>query len=179
MVATRARPSTRETAFGGEIELWIPFAGGEELREALKDAIPKRFRTWDPDNKVWRVMGAYAPTAIDLLLEHFPAAEVPDDAPRRLPSTPARTEKPPAPLPLPPLDVATSANDQTSLDPLLAIVPCPTCGHRHEQPLRVVAETSLTVTKRESITPELVAVCPGCHTLAVVSFFPAPMPVAS
>src|SRR5215207_9911291 len=109
-MAMSSAARARETAFGGGIELRIPFGGGEALREALKDAIPKRFREWDPDDKVWRVMGAWAPTAIDLLLEHFPNAETPGDRarPGRLV---ARTERLPTTRPpLPPLIVETPAD---------------------------------------------------------------------
>jgi hypothetical protein len=174
-MAPTPRASATMTAFG-EVELTFPFS--EALREALKAEIPGRYRKWDPDDKVWRVMGAYAPAAIDLLLEHFPRAEVPGDQPRRIPSSPARKEKPAVPLPpLSSLDGARGMDDQPARDHLVASVRCPKCHAWHDQPIRVVAEASLTVAKREQSPPELVAVCPGCNVLMVVSFFPAPVEV--
>jgi hypothetical protein len=70
------RASATKTA-GGSVELVFPYSA--DLVDDLKTEIPGRFRRWDPDDKVWRVMGAYAPTAINLLLEHFPSASTPDD----------------------------------------------------------------------------------------------------
>jgi len=172
----RALASARETAFGGEIELRFPFC--QELVDALKSEIPGRSRKWDKADRVWRVQGVHAPAAIDLLLEHFPGAEVPHDAPRRKPSTPARTEKPTPRPPLPPLIVEPPANDQPPLAPLVAIIPCPTCHKRYEQPIRVVAETSLAIARAEKTAPELLAVCPHCATLAIVSLWPAPASAA-
>jgi hypothetical protein len=173
------RASATKTAFG-EIELRFPF--NADLRDALKDQIPKRFLRWDPQNRVWRVMGAFGPTAINLLLAHYPRVAVPDDAPRRLPSSPARTTKPEPALPRPPVPfpvVARAAGaDQDPLAPLLAVIPCPACHTRYEQPVRVVAETSRTIAQDETRAPELIAVCPHCTTLAVVSFWPAVAPVA-
>jgi hypothetical protein len=161
--------SASRTAFG-EIELRFPYRPA--LVDDLKSEIPRRFRRWDAEEKVWRVMGAYAPAAVNLLLLHFPRAEVPDDQPRRIVSTPARTEAPPAPLP--PLAVpAAPAPDDPDRDTLTISVRCPTCRRRHDQPVRVVAEASRTVARRGTIPPELVAVCPQCSTLAVVAFFPA------
>jgi Zn ribbon nucleic-acid-binding protein len=157
------------TTAGGGVALQFPYR--EALVDELKEQIPPRFRRWDRDAKCWLVLGAYAPAAVHLLLEHFPRAAVPDDAPRRLPSSPARTEKP---FPVPPLVVeASTAPDDPARDRLVASVRCPTCHERHDQPVRVVAETSLTVATRETITPELVSVCPACNTLAVVAFHPA------
>ena len=178
MVATNAhRASARKTAFGGEIELRFPFC--QDLIDALKE-LPSRSRKWDMHDGVWRVQGVHAPAAIALLLEHFPNAEVPSDQvrPGRLV---ARTERLPTPRPpLPPLIVATRApDDQPALDPLLAVVACPTCHTRYTQPVRVIAETSLTVAKRETMAPELVAVCPSCTTVAVVAFYPTAAPVTS
>jgi hypothetical protein len=54
---------------------------------------------------------------------------------------------------------------------LVASVRCPTCGARREQPIRIVAEASTAVAKREAITPDLVSICPACNTLSVVSLF--------
>ena len=41
------------------------------------------------------------------------------------------------------------------------------------KPIRVVVQSSATVAKRESITPELVSICPACSCLMIVAFFPA------
>jgi hypothetical protein len=144
-MATHSAASARMTAFG-EVELVFPYR--EALVDDLKQEIPARFRRWDPDDKVWRVMGAYAPAAIDLLLEHFPRAEVPGAAPwrirERIRSSPARTE-PPSPLPLPPIAVAPSpAPEEPERDRLVASVRCPKCHQRHDQPIRVVVQTSAT-----------------------------------
>lgn len=160
------RASARETAFG-EVELLCPFREG--LVEALKE-IPGRFRSWDPDEKVWRVREPHAQVAVDLLVEHFPGATVPA-AYRRIAPVIVK-EPPPAPLPpIVPLRRTRSAHPE--LDHLVASVQCPRCPERYEQPIRVVAETSLTVAKRERITPELIAICPHCSCLAVVAFWPA------
>jgi hypothetical protein len=47
------------------------------MLEALKAAIPYRFRDWDPARKVWTIEPAYADLAIEMLLAHFPDAEIP------------------------------------------------------------------------------------------------------
>jgi hypothetical protein len=167
-----ALASTRETAFG-EVELRFPFADSESLREALKSEIPGRYRRWDPDERVWRIMGAYRETAIALLLEHFPRAEVPDDALRRVPSSPARTVPPPlAPLPPIPFPASPETDDQPAR--LVACVRCPRCHERYDQPVRVSAVSSQTIAKQERPPAEFVSVCPTCNTLAIVSFCPAP-----
>jgi hypothetical protein len=168
--------SARLTPFG-EVEIRTPYSERTRLLvDALKIEIPGRFRRWDAEDKVWRVMGAYREPAIALLLEHFPRATVPNDQPRRLRSTPARTEKPP---PLPPLVVEASPEpDDPERDRLVASVRCPKCRQRHDQPIRVVAESSLTVAKRGAFPPELVAVCPHCRGLVVVAFYPAVAGVA-
>jgi hypothetical protein len=165
--------SARKTAFGGEIELRFPFC--QDLVDGLKD-LPKRSRKWDNEDRVWRVQGVHAPAAIDLLLAYFPHAEVPDDRPRRRPSTPARTERPPEPaLPLPPILIEPRpADEPPERNHLIATIRCPGCRLHFPQPVRVTAHTSAHVAKREAITPELVAVCPGCSCLAVVGFVPAP-----
>src|SRR5687767_1093092 len=113
--------------------------------------------------------------AIDLLLKHFPAAEVPGNRVRRAPSSPVGIDRPPAPLPpLPPLIAEASPEaDQPERDHLVASIRCPGCHVRHEQPIRVLAQTSAKVAKQEMVTPELIVVCPTCNTLAVVSFSPA------
>ena len=88
----------------------------------------------------------------------------------------ARTERPLLLEPsLPPLVTETSAkNDQPTLNLLLtAVIACPHCHMlRYMQPVRVVAETSMTVAKPETTAPELISICPRCSTLAVVAFFP-------
>ena len=53
--APSTHPSARLTALG-EVELIFPFR--QDLVDALKTEIPVRFRTWDVDEKRWRVMGA-------------------------------------------------------------------------------------------------------------------------
>jgi hypothetical protein len=71
------------------------------------------------------------------------------------------------------------ATDLPPLDALIAIIPCPKCGERQAQHVKVVAETSLRVVKSERPVAEMVAVCPRCNTLAVVSFHPAPLASAA
>jgi hypothetical protein len=46
----------------------------------------------------------------------------------------------------------------------------------YDQPIRVVAETSARVAKRDKTPPELLAVCPRCRGLAVVAVYPAVLP---
>jgi hypothetical protein len=168
-------PATAERTPFGEFSLTFPYAGSEDLRDALKQQIPARFRRWEPDGKRWLVMGAYAPQAIDLLLQHFPHAEVPDDTPRRITRTPARTVRPPARSPG--LDADAGAvvvtPDDAPPSPFLAVVRCPRCRAHHEQPVRVVAESAERVARRETITPELLMTCPACQGLIVVGFWPA------
>jgi hypothetical protein len=157
----------------GEIELAFPYS--PELVEALKQTIPFRNRKWDPAGKTWRVLGAYGPAAIDLLLAHFPTAEIPGDRIPRASASVAREDPTRVPLPpLPPLIAEVSTEvDQPELDHLVASVRCPRCHTRHEQPIRIVAETSRRVAKREKTPPEMVSVCPTCNTLAVVAFLPS------
>jgi hypothetical protein len=57
--------------------------------------------------------------------------------------------------------------------PVVIVIPCPKCGDRREQPIRVVAETSTKVARQERPPAELLSVCSHCNTLAVVSFQPA------
>jgi hypothetical protein len=157
----------------GEVELTFPF--NRELVDDLKTEIPKQHRSFDGETKAWRVMGMYRETAINLLLEHFPRAEVPNDQPRRRPALAARTEKPPATQrpPLPPLDVAPTAEpDDPERDHLVACIRCPMCGKRHDQPVRVVASPSLAVAKQERPPAELIHVCPGCSTLGACYRYP-------
>ena len=165
-----ALASAQKTAFG-DYELTFPFC--RALVDDLKTEIPARYRTWDPDDRAWRILGAYAPAAIDVLLEYFPNAEVPSDhvRPARLV---ARSERPAGLVSLLPLDGAIGPEPpRPELDHLVASVRCPTCHERHDQPIRVVVQTSATIAKHESITPELVSICPACNVLAVVAFFPA------
>jgi hypothetical protein len=170
------RASATKTT-GGGVALQFPYS--EALIAALKDQIPPIGRRYDRDAKCWLILGAYAPTAVNLLLEPFPAAQVPDDAPQRLSSTPARTEKPPVatePVPLPPIVVEPPPVDELPpLDPLLAIVPCPNpkCRKQYEQSVCVAAETSRTVAKAERPPAEFVGICPSCGTLIVIGFAPA------
>jgi hypothetical protein len=168
-----ALASATRTAFG-EVALTVPYAGGEDLREALKTEIPSYYRRWDKDEKRWLILGAFGEQAISLLLEHYPGAEVPDDRPRRRPSTPARTERPPEPaLPLPPILIEPRpADEQPELDHLVASVRCPRCHKRHDQPVRVMAESSLTVAKSERPPAEFIAICPSCNSLVAVAFYP-------
>lgn len=180
MVTTPTRARATLTAFG-EVELTFPFS--EDLRDALKSEIPHRFRTWDNEDRVWRVMGAYRETAIALLLEYFPRAETPDTQPRRIVSTPARSERLPAKasvVPLPPVaPLAIAGDDDPERDALAISVRCPRCGTRHDQPVCVVTQSAATVAMRETITPEFVSVCPDCSTLAVIAFVPSPTLVLS
>ena len=59
-----------------------------------------------------------------------------------------------------------------ALTPSRVSIPCPRCHVAHERTIQVVAETSAKAAKH-AITPELIAVCPSCHTLTVVAFHPA------
>jgi hypothetical protein len=168
-----ALASATRTAFG-EVALTFPYAGGEDLREALKTEIPSYYRRWDKDEKRWLILGAFGEQAISLLLEHYPSAEIPGDRvrPGRLV---ARTERPPEPaLPLPPtLIEPRPADEQPELDHLVASVRCPRCHKRHDQPVRVMAESSLTVAKSERPPAEFIAICPSCNSLVAVAFYPA------
>jgi hypothetical protein len=189
-----ASASARETAFTGELELRFPF--NEQLKEALKEAIPRRYLRWDPEEKVWRVTEPHQAAAIALLLEYFPSAQVPDTYARRVApevtpaaddgppweeepwwDTPARPAPKPAPKPTPKGEpvvvVPPPAPTSDDLAPLVAVVPCPKCGDQREQPVRVVAETSTTVARQERPPAEMLSVCERCRTLAVVAFFPA------
>lgn len=64
----------RLTAFG-EAVLSFPFSA--ELVDALKTSIPSRFRSYDPRHKSWMIGPEYVDLAVEILLEHFPDAEVP------------------------------------------------------------------------------------------------------
>ena len=163
-------PSASRTPFG-EIELSFPYA--PDLVDALKTEIPARFRRWDPDDKVWRILGAYEIDAIALLVAHFPRAEVPDDIarPGRLM---ARPQTPSAPLPVPvvlPAPLATIA--ETPSEPLSVIFGCPTCSARLEQYVRVAVATGERIARTEAPPAEFVVVCSGCRGLLIVSFAPA------
>jgi hypothetical protein len=176
-MAMSAAASVRETAFGGEIELRFPFC--QDLVDALKSAIPGRSRAWDKADRVWRVHGAHAATAIDLLLEHFPNAEVPGDRvrPGRLI---AGTETPPASLPVPVVLPAPSAIvAETPPEFLTTILGCPTCSARLEQYVRVTVATGERIARTEAPPAEFAVVCSGCRGLLIVSFAPAVAPVAA
>jgi hypothetical protein len=58
------------------------------LIAAWKDAIPFRYRTYDPDLKAWRFWGGYEERAVGLVLERFPGAEVPPRARTRTEANP-------------------------------------------------------------------------------------------
>jgi hypothetical protein len=69
----RSNPGCRETPFD-ELECsgWHP-----ELIPRWKDAVPARYRSYDPSAKVWRFVGQYRALAAALLLIYFPGADVP------------------------------------------------------------------------------------------------------
>jgi hypothetical protein len=69
-----AHASCRLTAFGDAV-LTFPYSA--RLVDDLKQAIPYRFRTYDPRSKTWTIEPAYVDLAIATLLEHYPDAEVP------------------------------------------------------------------------------------------------------
>jgi hypothetical protein len=64
----------RYTPFG-EALLTFPYC--PTFIERLKQAVPFRYRTYDPPTKAWTVSPEFADLAIDLLLERFPDAETP------------------------------------------------------------------------------------------------------
>src|SRR4051794_33688991 len=98
--------SATRTAFG-ELEIRTPYSDRTPLLvDDLKESIPAGFRRWDPQERVWRVLGAYADTAIDLLTTHYPNAELPDDRVAIV-----QERKPARRLPLPPLPVAPAVAD--------------------------------------------------------------------
>jgi hypothetical protein len=70
----------RRTAFG-EFTVTVPYnrspVQAKAFIEALKDAVPSRYRTYDPALKEWRVWGEFKDLAITLLLKYFPDADVP------------------------------------------------------------------------------------------------------
>jgi hypothetical protein len=70
----RTAPQLIVTAFGEGRANW-PYC--PRMLEDLKAAIPFRYRDWDPTHKVWTIDPAYVHVAIDVLLRHFPDAEVP------------------------------------------------------------------------------------------------------
>jgi hypothetical protein len=162
--------SARETPFG-DVELRFPF--NRDLVEALKEEIPARHRRWDAEDKRWLVTDPHTQTAIDLLVARFPNAETPATY-ARPPSVTVVREKPRRRvITLPPPDVAPAASPplEEGADQLLATIVCPKCHTPYQQPIRVSAVTSAKAAK-QTITPEVVAVCPNCHTLAVVAFHP-------
>ena len=174
MVATSPASAT-ETAFSGEIEIRCPFSAA--FVDALKEAIPARHRRWDPDDVVWCITGPHVGSAVDLLLAHFPAANVPDAYASRVPATVTSRPIPPVPpVPreqMPPAKTgATLAPREADASLVVAHISCPRCHAPFEQLLRVTAASSTHAVQRP-ITPELLAICPSCQTLAVVSVVPA------
>ena len=160
-----ARASATETAFG-ELELAFPFC--EALRGDLKTAIPARHRRWDPDDRVWRITGPSRETAVELLVAHFPGASIPD-AYRRVAAVATEPPRPRPPRAVPP----APPDDGPAPVPILAVIACPTCRARHDQPVRAVAQTAAAVAKHERPPAEMVWVCPSCNALVVVGFAPA------
>ena len=77
------RAQCRYTAFA-ELAITIPFGQAPAQAKAfiadLKDAVPYKFRTYDPAAKEWRVWGGFEELAIALLVESFPDAELPSRA---------------------------------------------------------------------------------------------------
>lgn len=171
MTAAKKMASARATPFG-DLELRFPFC--QDLVDDLKSEIPAPQRRWDREEGRWLVSERFTPEAVALLLSYFPRAEVPPEfAPAR------RVVTPPAPPPSADLDAALAklipppAPDAGDLAPIIAVIPCPKCGQRREQPVRVVAESSVMVARSERPAAEMVSVCPSCKFLAVVSFHPA------
>jgi hypothetical protein len=166
----KGRASARMTAFG-ELEIRAAYSDRTQLLvDDLKESIPARFRRWDPHEKVWRILGVYADTALDLLTAHYPHAALPGDRVTVLQKRNAARQVPAPPLPVPEI-APIAGDDQPERDRLVASVRCPRCGERHDQPVRVVTPAAATVARRESITPELVHVCPNprCKTLSGVA----------
>lgn len=161
--------AARETAFAGEVELRFPFC--RDLVDDLKTEIPARHRRWAAQEKLWYVTEPHITAAVDLLLDHFPAAMVPPAyarpvrivAPRPAPAVATDEQVEALRPPLPP---------RTDDSPILVSVTCPRCHTRHDQPIRVEAHSSAKAAEH-AITPELVSVCPSCGALAVVAFLPA------
>jgi hypothetical protein len=77
---TPPRARCRYTAFG-EAAFTVAYAHEPAQAKAfiaeLKDAVPYKFRTYDPALKEWRVWGGFEELAVALLLQHFADAEVP------------------------------------------------------------------------------------------------------
>jgi hypothetical protein len=162
--------SARTTAFG-ELEIRTPYSDRTQLLiDDLKEQIPARFRRWDSEEKVWRILGAFAPTAVAVLLTYYPNAETPNDRPRRRPPMPARTETPASPRPRP---VPSAAADQAPQDPLVAVIACPSCGARLAQPIRATVASSERIARSETPPAEFVLACPGCQRVLVIGFAPA------
>jgi hypothetical protein len=169
MMTTLGTAST--TAFPGEIELRFPYAA--DLVDALKEAIPLRHRRWDPDEKRWLITDPHTQTAINLLVAHFPNAEIPagyarSAAVKVVSRTPRRKS------------IALLAHDPEHreflpvlerADQLMAFITCPRCHIPYQQPIRVTAESSARAAKRE-ITPEMISVCASCGNLLVLVFQP-------
>jgi hypothetical protein len=73
-MAKLTAPRATRTAFGEAVLTW-PYCPA--MLDDLKVAIPYRYRDWDPARKVWTIEPAYADRAIEMLLAHFPDAEIP------------------------------------------------------------------------------------------------------
>jgi hypothetical protein len=67
-------PRATWTAFGEAVLTW-PYCPA--MLEALKAAVPFRYRTWDPTRKVWTVEAPFADLAVEILRTHFRDAEIP------------------------------------------------------------------------------------------------------
>jgi hypothetical protein len=167
--ATAERPSAQETALGWETELRVRFA--RDLVDTLKQEVPARYRRWDADEKVWRVTGVFVERAIHLVVEHFPNADLAGDGVAVVQERTPGRRLPLPPLPVPGVAPAAGA-DQPERDSLVICVQCPTYGQRHDRPVQVVAQASAAVAKQER-PPAKPRICPACHTLKIVSFFPA------
>src|SRR5829696_5213874 len=143
--------SARETGEGGAVELRFPF--DRDLVDALKTEAPAFCRRWDANEKVSRVMSAYAETALDLLTAHFPNAELPED--RVSVRQPRKAARQRTPQSVPEI-VPIAGDDATERDALVASIHCPHCGTRRDRPMRVVTQAAATIACRETITPEVV-----------------------
>lgn len=161
------RATATETAFVGEVELSFPYRA--DLVDDLKE-LPSRYRKWDAGDRVWRVTEPYCRDAIDLLLDRFPDAAVPAAYQRPTVRSRSVTRAPVMPT-LPPAGSAA-----VELPAAVVAVQCPGCRAVHDVPIRGVAELSVTVAKRETTPPELIAICPSCGVLQIVSFLPALAP---
>ena len=76
----------------GEVDLRFPY--NARLVELLKSEIPARARAYDPDDKTWTVIAAYATRAVNLLLDHFPDARIERPGTRAEPAPPLTPARP-------------------------------------------------------------------------------------